>query len=304
MANVLIGGGTGLVGTHLSRLLKAKNYTVTHLSRTRNLEAEFPAYRWDIEKGEIDKEAVQNADYIINLAGAGIADKLWTESRKQLIISSRVNSTLLLRDAIQQHRPDLSAFLSASAMGYYGNRGEEKLTEDSGAGGDQFLVTSVQAWENAIEQVAKTDVRTAWLRIGLVLSTQGGALPKMTMSTKVSVGGYFGDGQQWYAWIHIEDLCRAFIYLIQNEQLEGAFNAVAPYAERNKAFTEKIGTAMDKNLALIPAPAFALKLGMGEMSTTVLNSAHVVPERLLENGFDFQFERLVPALRNLFNRDI
>jgi uncharacterized protein (TIGR01777 family) len=304
MTNILIGGGTGLVGMHLSRLLKAKGYQVAHLSRTRNLEAEFPAYHWDTETKEIDTEAVKNADYILNLAGAGIADKPWTESRKQLIIDSRVDSTLLIRDAIQEHRPDLKAFISASAMGYYGNRGEEKLTEEAGAGGDQFLVTSVEAWEAAIEEVAKTGVRTAWLRIGLVLSTQGGALPKMTMSTKVNVGGYFGDGQQWYAWIHLEDLCRAFIYLIENDNLEGAFNAAAPHAERNKAFMKKVGDAMDKNLLLVPAPAFALKLGLGEMSTTVLNSARVVPERLEEDGFEFEFEELVAAVRDLLEREV
>lgn len=304
MMNVLIGGGTGMIGLHLSRLLKSKGYRVAHLSRTRNMEAEFPAYHWDIEKEEIEAEAVKEADYIVNLAGAGIADKPWTEERKKLIIGSRVNSTLLIKKAIQKYRPDLKAFVSASAMGYYGDRGEEKLTENATAGGDQFLVKSVEEWEAAIREVAETGVRTAWLRIGLVLSTQGGALPKLTMSTKVNVGGYFGDGDQWYSWIHIEDLCRMFIFLIENDELSGAFNATAPHAERNKAFTKKVGEAMDKNLLLIPAPAFALKLGMGEMATTVLNSALVLPEKIQNAGFDFHFERLVPALRDLFQREI
>ncbi|MEM6697837.1 MAG: TIGR01777 family oxidoreductase [Bacteroidota bacterium] len=300
MANVLIGGGTGMIGMRLSELLTAKGYQVSHLSRTRNMEATYPAYQWNIEQKSIDEEAVKQADYIINLAGAGIADQLWSEKRKKVIIDSRVYSTLILKKAIEKHRPDLKAFLSASAIGFYGNRGEQILTEESEAGEEeQFLVKSVLEWEDAIEEVKKTGVRTALLRIGLVLSTKGGALPKILLSTKVNVGGYFSNGQQWYAWVHIDDLCRMFIHFIENDNLSGVFNGTAPNPERNKDFTKKVGDALDKNLLLIPAPAFGLKLAMGEMSTTVLNSTRVTSKRMEESGFEFGYPELTGALRDL-----
>jgi len=304
MANVLIGGGTGMIGMRLSELLTARGHQVSHLSRTRNMEAKFPAYHWDIEAKTIDGEAVKKADYIINLAGAGIADKLWSEKRKKIIIDSRVYSTLILKKAIEEHRPDLKAFLSASAIGFYGNRGEQVLTEQSEAGEEeQFLVRSVLEWEDAVEEVEKIGVRTALIRIGLVLSTKGGALPKILLSTKVNVGGYFGDGQQWYAWVHLDDLCRMFIHLIENDNLSGVFNGTAPNPERNKAFTKKVGDALDKNLLLIPAPAFGLKLAMGEMSTTVLNSTRVLPKRMEESEFEFEHSELTGALRDLLENE-
>lgn len=300
MANVLIGGGTGMIGMRLSELLAAKGHQVSHLSRNRNMNAKFPAYQWDINAKTIDIEAIKQADYIINLAGAGIADKLWSEKRKKVIIDSRVYSTLILKKAIEEHRPDLKAFISASAIGFYGDRGEEVLTEQSEAGEEeQFLVRSVLEWEDAVEEVKKIGVRTALIRIGLVLSTKGGALPKILLSTNVNVGGYFGNGQQWYAWIHLDDLCQMFIHLIEKEQLSGIFNGTAPNPERNKAFTQKVGDALGKNLLLIPAPAFGLKLAMGEMSTTVLNSTRVLPKRMEENGFEFEYAELTGALRDL-----
>lgn len=302
MANVLIGGGTGMIGIRLSELLAAKGHQVSHLSRTRNMEAKYPAYQWNIEEKTIDEEAVKQADYIINLAGAGIADKLWSEKRKKVIIDSRVYSTLILKKAIEQHRPDLKAFLSASAIGFYGDQGDKILTEQSEVGEEEFLVRSVLEWEDAVEEIAKTGVRTAWIRIGLVLSTKGGALPKILLSTNVNVGGYFGNGQQWYAWVHIDDLCQMFIHLIESDQLSGVFNGTAPNPERNKAFTKKVGDALNKNLLLIPAPAFGLKLAMGEMSTTVLNSTRVIPKRMKESGFEFAHPELTGAMRDLLEK--
>jgi len=304
MTNVLIGGGTGLVGMRLSELLKAKGYQVFHLSRRANLNAPFPAYQWDVVNKTIDEEAIKKADYIINLAGAGIADKLWSASRKQLIIDSRVDSTLLIKEAIEKYNPNVKAFLSASAIGYYGNRGDQELDEQAAVGGNEFLVESVVAWEKAIQEVAKTNVRTAWIRIGLVLSTQGGALPKIVMPAKANVGGYFGSGKQWYAWIHLDDVCQMFIHLLENENLDGVFNGASPYPETNKSFTQKVGKALGKNLLLIPAPAFALRTALGEMSTTVLNSTKVLPKRMEAEGFRFQFPTLIPALEDLFDRKI
>ncbi|MEM9990735.1 MAG: TIGR01777 family oxidoreductase [Bacteroidota bacterium] len=298
---VLIAGGTGLVGQQLSLLLEEKGYQVAHLSRTRNLDARFPAYAWDLKKETIDLEAIQKADYIINLAGAGIADKRWSAARKQVIISSRVKSAALLKKYIQAHRPNLNAYLSATAIGYYGERGDENLTEKSSAGTTGFLPESVKAWEKGIESVASTGIRTVGIRIGIVLSTEGGALAKMLLPAKLGANTYFGDGQQWYAWIHIQDVCRLFVHAMERQDIYGFYNGTAPHPERNKAFAKVLGEVLNRPWVL-PAPAFALRLAMGEMADVVLTSAKVLPQRTLATGFTFKFEHLKVALEDLINK--
>lgn len=304
MSTILIGGGTGMIGQRLSKLLNQSGHEVLHLSRTQNLSATFPAYEWNLKAKTISEEAVKKADYIINLAGAGIADKPWTAARKKVIIDSRVDSTLLLKKAIESYNPTLKAFLSASAIGYYGDQGNEALTEASNAGTAGFLAESVIEWEKAIEQVAETGVRTVGLRIGLVLSTKGGALPKLLLPTKLNVGGYFDDGSQWYSWVHIDDVCRLFIHAIEKEQMQGFYNATAPNPATNKVFTQQVGEAIGKKLLLIPAPAFAMRLGMGEMADTVLGSSKVLPKRTLESGFEFAHPNLVGAVKDVVERKI
>jgi uncharacterized protein len=184
MSTILIAGGTGLVGNHLSQMLKTTGHTVLHLSRKRNLNAKFPAYAWDLTKKTIEQEAVDQADFIINLAGTGIADQRWTDERKRLIISSRVDSTLLLKAALERRPTPLKAYISASAVGFYGSRGDQIMTENDPAGKDSFLAESVSAWEEAVEKIAETGLRTVMIRIGMVLSTQGGALEKMLIPFK------------------------------------------------------------------------------------------------------------------------
>ncbi len=303
MPTVLIGGGTGMIGQRLSELLSEKGYTVFHLSRKQNLKAQYPAYQWNVENGTIDEQAIQKADYIINLAGAGIADKPWTTARKKVITESRTKSTLLLKESVFKYQPNLKAYLSASAIGYYGDRGNEMLTEHSESGQTGFLTKSTLAWEDAIQEVAKLGVRTVGVRIGLVLSTKGGALPKLLLPTKLGTGGYFDSGSQWYAWVHIDDVCRLFIYALENETMSGFYNATAPHPETNKEFTQKLGEALGKRLLMIPAPAFALRLGMGEMADTVLGSARVMPEKTLASGFEFQFPELIPALKDILEHN-
>lgn len=298
MAQVLIAGGTGLIGQRLSHMLQEAGYQVAHLSRKRNMKATFPAYAWDLKKATIETEAIEQADYIINLAGAGIADRRWSSSRKKLIISSRVESARLLKKSIEAHRPDLKAYISATAIGYYGERGEETLTEDSGAGKKGFLAESVKAWEGGIEEVATTGVRTVGIRIGIVLSTKGGALAKMLPPAKLGANTYFGDGQQWYAWVHIEDVCRLFMYALEQEEMKGFYNGTAPNPERNKDFARILGRVINSPI-LVPAPAFGLRLAMGEMADVILTSAKVLPERTLTTGFEFQFKNLEAALQDL-----
>lgn len=304
MSTILIAGGSGLVGMHLSQLLQAAGHTVLHLSRKRNLNANFPAYAWDLEKKTIEQEAVDQADFIINLAGAGVADQRWTDERKRLIISSRVDSTLLLKAAIERRPTPLKAFISASAVGFYGSRGEELMAEEDAAGKDSFLAESVSAWEQAVEKIAATGLRSVAIRIGVVLSTQGGALEKMLIPFKFFNATYFGDGQQWMSWIHLDDICRMFIEAIDNDQFSGVYNGVAPHPFRNKDLIAELKTAVGKPAIMLPAPEFVLRLAMGEMADVVFDSTRVSSKKIEAAGFIFLFPDLQPALRDLLRRKI
>lgn len=304
MANILIAGGSGLVGTHLSQMLQAAGHTVLHLSRKRNLKARFPAYAWDLEKKTIEQEAVDQADFIVNLAGAGIADERWTDERKHLIISSRVDSTLLLKAAIERRPTPLKAFISASAVGFYGSRGDNLMAEEDAAGKDSFLAESVSAWEQAVEKIAATGLRTVIVRIGVVLSSQGGALEKMLIPFKFFNATYFGDGQQWMSWIHLDDICRIFIEAIDNEQFSGIYNGVAPHPYRNKDLIAELKIAVGKPAIMLPAPEFVLRAAMGEMADVVFDSTRVSSKKIEATGFKFLFPDLQPALRDLLRRKI
>ncbi|MEZ5055799.1 MAG: TIGR01777 family oxidoreductase [Saprospiraceae bacterium] len=304
MKTILIGGGTGLVGERLSEMLEAKGYQVLHLSRSRNLDARFPAYKWDLKNGEVDPEAIAKADAVINLAGAGIADKPWTPSRKKLIIDSRVDSTLMLKTAFELAGKKPEAFISAAAIGYYGNRGDQNLTEESDPGNDGFLSESCVLWEEAIKKVEASGIRTVWFRIGIVLSTKGGALEKIMLPVKFHIGGYFGNGKQWYSWIHLDDLCRMFIHALENQEMNGVYNAVSPNPERNKPFTEAIGDAIGKKSLMIPGPEFALRLVLGEMADTIFNSNKVDSSKIEKAGFKFEHPKLVDAVKHLVDNKL
>ena len=299
MKNILIAGGTGLVGNRLSQLLRDMGYTVFHLSRRENKEAEFPAYAWDINKQTLDLKAIEQADFIINLAGSGIAEKRWTAARKKDVIESRVQSALLLKQALNTTNHAAKAYISASAIGFYGDSGDEIVSETSNKG-TGFLAESTLAWENAIAEVAKTGIRTVALRIGIVMSPKGGALQKMLIPFMFRLGVYFGNGKQWYSWIHIDDLCRMFIWAIENEKAQGTYNAVAPTPLSNYDLTAAISEAKGGYYLLVPAPSFALRLGMGEMADAVLNSTHVSSQKIENEGFKFKFPEAVAAFKDLF----
>lgn len=298
MATILIAGGTGMIGSRLSELLSIEGHQVLHLSRTEDLEATYPAYQWDLNKGTIDASAITQADYIINLAGAGIADKPWTENRKRIIIDSRTQSNALLLRAVQASDKPPKAYIAGAAIGIYGDRGDTLLTEESSPGSSGFLAESCLHWEASINEWNKTDIRTVGIRIGLVLANEGGALPKMKLSLPVGVAPYFGDGQQWYSWIHIDDVCRIFIHAIENENLSAYYNAVAPHPLRNKALMQALLKVKGKGIT-VPAPAFALKIAMGEMAEVVLSSAKVSADKIIETGFTFNYETAEAAFKAL-----
>ncbi len=304
MQTVVIAGGTGLLGKHLSHLLTEKGYAVRHLSRKRNLEATFPAFAWNLNAGTIDEDVFQNADYVINLAGANLADSRWTKARKKVIIESRTQSTLLLKSAIEKMDERPKAYISASAIGFYGNSGEQLMKETAAPGNDGFISECVVAWEKAIEKVNETGIRTVALRTGVVLSTKGGALKELLTPFKFLTGSYFGNGQQWYSWIHIEDMSRIFLKAIEDDNIKDIYNAVAPNPERCKDLVYTLKKALKSPALVLPVPAFTLKLIMGEMSSIILDSTKVSSEKIQKAGYEFKFPELLPALKDILERKI
>lgn len=297
MARILIGGGSGFVGGFLSKALASDGHEVNHLSRSPSPNASYPTFRWDVAKQTIEEEAVMTADYIINLAGAGIADARWTNKRKQLIISSRTQSTRLLADTLKKtgHRPRL--YLSASAIGFYGHRGETAVDEDSPAG-QGFLSESCAAWEESTKAIAQLGIPLFINRTGLVLHPSGGALQKMLLPLHFFMSNYFGNGKQWYSWIHIDDIVGIFQYAIQ-QQLTGIYNGVAPHPVRSKTLARELPRAKNKAALVLPIPAFALQLALGEMSHTVLDSCKVSAAKISAAGYTFRQPNIAAALSDL-----
>jgi uncharacterized protein (TIGR01777 family) len=294
---ILLAGGTGLIGARLQVLLRKNGYTVRLLTRTPKNEGE---YAWDPVKNKIDDAAVQGVDAVINLAGAGIADGRWTPERKRLLIDSRVESARVLRDALQRNGIAPEVYISASAQGLYGDTGEELVYEDHAPGKSGFMPECCIAWENAAETVAALGIRTVMLRIGIVLAREGGALAEIIKPLRLGAGGYFADGKAWWSWIHRDDLCEMFLWALENPQAEGAYNAVAPHPVRNIELVKVTAKAMKQPAIFAPAPAFALKLALGEMAVVILNSNRLSAEKIIAAGFHFRYPHLEDALEEIF----
>ena len=299
MPTVLLAGGSGLVGSRLTELLKLRGYSVRLLSRSPKGPEQFA---WDPEKGTVDDAALQEVDYVINLAGAGIADKRWTDDRKREIIDSRVKSAQLLRNSFERLNIRPQAYLSASAIGYYGNTGERRMREIDPPVEDSFMVQCCQAWENAADEVAALGIRTVKFRIGVVLAKEGGALLEFIKPLQFGLGTYFADGRAWYSWIHRNDLCRAFLWAMENDAVVDVYNVVAPQPERNKKLVETAARAMGKKALIMPVPAFALRLALGEMSSVVLNSNLISDDKIRAAGFVFKYPKLGGALQHILGK--
>jgi len=297
---VLIAGGSGLVGSRLTDLLLTNGHTVRWLSRSGKAR-KVPTFQWDTNSGYIDEKAFKDVDTIINLAGAGIADERWTDSRKKLLIESRTKTVELLDKYIQQLDLHLNIYINASAVGYYGHQGDKFLNEDNGPG-DGFLSQCCIAWEEAANQV-RGDFPKAVVRIGIVLSTQGGALEKMLIPLKLRTNTYFGDGDQYMSWIHIDDQCGVFQHLIQHPA-SGTFNAVASDPMPNKSFVKEVAKGMDISAILLPAPKFGLRLAMGEMADVVLESTRVSNKKIKAHGYTFLFDKVHEAIADLSKKGI
>ncbi|MBX2965109.1 MAG: TIGR01777 family oxidoreductase [Cyclobacteriaceae bacterium] len=296
---VLITGASGLVGTKLTEMLMQEGIDVIHLGRSAK-KKQVPSFIWDIQHGVIDEEALKGVDAIVHLAGAGVADKRWTEKRKQEIRESRTRSTQLLVEQLKKTNHQVKTFVSASAIGYYGFEGDEVCTEASKPGSD-FLASVVKDWETEIDKVQELNIRTVKIRIGIVLSKRGGALAEMAKPVRWGVGAALGTGKQYMSWIHIEDLCRMFIYALRNEQLQGAYNGVGPYWVTNKELTTAIAKVLKKPLWLPPIPGFVLNLMLGEMADLVVKGSKVSGRKIVEVGFTYTHPNLEEALTSLLS---
>jgi uncharacterized protein (TIGR01777 family) len=299
MAKVLITGGSGLVGSRLTQMLQAQQYEVVHLGREARTSP-VKTYAWDISESKLDPAVFEGIDHVVHLAGAGVADKSWSLSRKQEILASRVEGTKLLLKAMEWPAKKPRTLISASAIGYYGDAGKTLCMEDSPLG-QGFLAEVCDAWEKAAVR-ASDYTRLCTVRIGIVLSTNGGALPKMMLPFKFYAGGVLGSGKQMMSWIHIDDLCRMIIHLIENEACQGTYNAVAPLPVEQYTFMKALGRAMHRPLWMW-VPTFALRLTLGEMADTVLHSQFVSNDKIQETGFRFNYETVYKALGHLVKGD-
>ncbi len=301
---VLITGGTGLVGSRLTELLLAKGYQVSYLSRRKEIIENVTVYRWDVQKSYIEDGALETADYIVHLAGAGIADERWSDQRKQELIESRTKSIELIAKELQSRPFNIKACVSASGIGFYGaDTGNEHLNEDAATGTD-FIAHVTRSWENAVDLVANVGIRTVKLRTGIVLSEKGGALPKMAQTIRLNVGAPLGTGKQWISWIHIDDLCEMYILAIENDKWRGVYNAVAPNPVTNLDFTRQISEVLKKHLWLPNVPAFSLKILLGEMAELILGGNYVLNNRIKsETNFQYQYPNIKLALTNVLNHN-
>ena len=295
MKNILITGGSGLVGKQLTSLLESKGYTVAWLSRKPQLQTYF---LWDVEKKELDPQAIAWADAVIHLAGEGVAEKRWTADRKKRILESRTQSTQLLYTAIQQAEKKPNTFISASAVGYYGFNTGTNLMEETSLPGDDFLAEVVVAWEKEVKKIEQLPVRCILLRVGIVLDANGGALGEML---KPPVAAPLGSGDQWMSWIHIEDLARMFVFALEKTTLQGIYNAVGPHPATNQQLTKEAAAAKGKTYLGIGVPGFALKLVLGEMAAMVLGGNRVSSQKIQKAGFEFEFPELKGALKAIFS---
>jgi len=295
MEKVLITGGSGLIGRRLSFLLKSRGYEVRILSRSNNPKNNYKTFVWNVSEQYINDSAFEGLKHIIHLAGAGIADKRWSEKRKKEIIASRVASTNLLYNSVKRLKTPLNSFISASATGYYGAITSETIFEEKDKPAKDFLGKVCSLWEDSIFQFNEIKIRTVALRTGIVLSKDGGALKKM----KTPIITSLGNGKQYMPWIHIDDLCELYIKAIEDEQFKGAFNAVSPEHISNLSFSKKISKIFNYPFLALGAPSLILQIVFGEMSTIILNGSRISANKIKQAGFKFKFENLEKALKNL-----
>lgn len=297
---VLISGASGLVGSALARRLQADGDTVERLVRPGGASSPGDIF-WNPMAATVDALAMEGFDAVMHLSGASIAEARWTPARKAVLRSSRIDSTRVLVDTLSGLKRKPRVFLCASATGYYGNRGDEVLTESS-EGGTDFLALLARDWEAEARRAELAGIRTVRLRFGVILSSDGGALPRMLAPFKYGVGGRLGSGNQWMSWIALEDVVEIMLSAIASGEFSGPVNVVAPNPVRNSEFT-RIAAATLHRPAIFSAPAFALRIALGEMADPLLlASQRAIPERLTAMGHRFHFASLDASLQSILER--
>lgn len=296
MKKILITGGSGLVGKQITGLLEKKGYEVAWLSRNPEKYKQ-KSFAWDVNEQTIDPEALLWADGIIHLAGEGVADKRWTAERKKAILQSRTKSTSMLKQAIAVSKKKPDVFVSASAVGYYGFNTGDALMDENGKAGNDFLAQVVNAWEDEVEKIAETGIRTVLLRIGIVLDKNGGALPEIL---KPPITAPLGSGQQWMSWIAVDDLAGMFLFALENGEMNGIYNAVGPNPATNAELTKAAAKKAGKIFVGIGVPGLALKIVLGEMAQMVLGGNKVSANKIQKAGFQFKYPILEDALKKIY----
>lgn len=300
---VLITGATGLVGQAIVEELWQLGYSVNYLTTSKKKlvsKENYRGYLWNPSKGEIDLKSFDGVTAIINLAGASIA-KRWTPKQKKIILNSRVDSLRTLKTGLSKiDRKNIKSVISASAVGVYPDSKSTYYDENFKGVDDSFLGEVVEAWEQEVDKLNIFDLKIAKIRIGLVLSNKGGALPQMAKPIKNYVGAAIGSGEQWQSWIHLEDLARLFVFTLENN-LEGVYNGVAPNPVTNSKLTRELADVLKKPLFLPNVPAFALRLILGDMAYILLASQRVCSKKIQEEGFDFLHSNVNGALNEIYD---
>ena len=299
---ILITGGSGMIGTRLTALLTARGYRVSHLVRSRR-DSSVNSFIWNPDRNEIDINALQDVDVIIHLAGKGVADKRWNAQHKKEILSSRTDSVRLLNKTLAKADHHVSTFISASGISYYGlgdPPGNAFVESDPSA--TDFMARVTVAWEKEVLAISEPAIRKVMIRTGVVLSRTGGALAKLITPVKYFVGAPLGSGKQYTNWIHLDDLCGIYIKAIEDPLMSGAYNAVAPNPVTNKELTREIARVLKRPLWLPPVPGFLVKLIAGEVAEVVLKGGKISSKRIENEGFEFEFREVRPALEDLLAR--
>ena len=296
---VLVTGGTGSIGRLLCDFLTKKGYEVSVLSRRRSPDSKYKTYLWNYKENFIEEDAVLNCDYIIHMAGAGIADARWTSRRKKEIIDSRVQTSTLLFKTLSKHKNKVKGFISASGAGYYGQVTSDKTFVETDPSGKDFIGQTCEQWEASVNQIKTLNIRTVNLRIGMVLMKKGGAIEKMAQPFQLGLGTVLGSGNQIMPWIHVNDLQRILLQAIANKDMQGPYNTCSPETTNNLEFTKTLANTMHKKLWLPHTPAWLLKIILGQRSILLTEGSKLSSNKLLSTGFTFNYPGLQDALSEI-----
>lgn len=301
MKRILITGGSGMVGKHLSLLAISKGYNVHWLSRKKSetKDNNIKVFQWDVQNNWIEESAFDGVEYVVHLAGAGIADKKWTNEYKAEIINSRVKSAHLLVNSIIQNNFPIKKFVGASAVGFYGMKTDEKIYTEESEKGNDFLADVCKKWEDAYLPLMKNNFNAAIVRIGLVLSVDGGVYKKLKPLFKLGLGSALGKGNQYMPWIHIYDLCEMILFLLEKEKVTGVFNGVSGEFVTNKEFTRHFAHSLKRPIFLPNIPEWFLKMILGEQAQMLTTGLKISSDKIKQNGFQFKYQHLDDAFRDL-----